>query len=146
MTDKGKQVLLPPPSSGPDRPAGIFAWLTDPLPGNLMLPATGLLVLGLDWLLFPPEAATLGLSTPLAAIFGFLAGSMGTYHLQTRYAGDTGWKAWLKALAAGLVVGVPFPMAGTMVGAWILASSGLASWKNRLLNNSLVQQAVKRAR
>jgi hypothetical protein len=143
MTDKGKQVLLSPASAGPEKPAGIFAWLTDPLPGNLMLPATGLLILGLDWLLFPEEAVTLGMSTPLTALVGFLAGSIGAYNLQTRYAGDAGWKAWLKALVAGLVVGFPFPMAGTMVGAWILASSGLAGWKNRLLQGRFFQEAFR---
>jgi hypothetical protein len=76
---------------------------------------------------------TLGLSTPVTALVGFLAGALGTYNVQRRYAGDHGPRAGWKALLAGLVVGVPFPLAGTMVGAWIIARSGLAELKGRLL-------------
>jgi hypothetical protein len=97
-----------------------------------LLPATGLWILALDWLLFSQDTVTLGLSTPLTALVGFLAGSAGTYLFQHRSARDDRPTSVLKALLAGLVVGVPFPLAGTVVGAWVLARSGLADLKDRL--------------
>jgi hypothetical protein len=124
-----QQELLPPISETPEGVSGWLHWLVDPLPQRFMLPATGILMLGLDWLLFPKEAATLGLALPFTMLFGFLAGSFGTYHLQRRYAQNTRPAALLKALLAGAFVGAPLPLAGTMVGAWVLASSGLAGLK-----------------
>jgi hypothetical protein len=129
------QELLPPESE--KRPAyrGWFDWLLSPEPARFLLPATGLWILGLDWLLFPKEAVTLGLATPVTAVMGFVAGTIGAYHLQRRYAQNAPGTALLKALLAGLFVGVPFPLAGTLVGAWVLTSSGLADWKRRLWNS-----------
>jgi hypothetical protein len=112
--------------------SGWFEWLTDPLPGRFMLPATGLLIMGLDWLCFAEEAATLGLAIPLTFVSGFLAASIGTYHLQRKYGRDTRPSAMWKAVLAGVLVGTPLQLAGTFVGAWILATSGLLSLKDRL--------------
>jgi hypothetical protein len=138
MNDKFvNQELLPPIAEGPDTLSGWVSWLLDPLPQRFMLPATGLLMLGLDWLLFSGEAATLGMAAPLTAAGGFLAGSFGTYYLQRRYGLDNHPAALAKAVLAGLFVGVPFPMAGTLAGAWVLATSGLASVKSRFLKNRL---------
>jgi hypothetical protein len=133
MMKKTSQELLLPLRSGPDRASGWFDWLTDPLPKRFMLPATGLLIMGLDWLLFSEEAASLGLLLPFSSVAGFLAGCIGTYHLQTRYGQDTWRAALLKGLLAGILVGIPFPLAGTLAGAWILAKSGLAELRWRLL-------------
>jgi hypothetical protein len=138
MNDKfANQELLPPIGEGPDTLNGWVSWLLDPLPQRFMLPATGLLVLGLDWFLFSGEAATLGMAAPLTAVGGFLAGTIGTYMLQRRFGLDRRPVALAKALLAGLFVGVPFPMAGTLAGAWVLATSGLASVKSRFLKNPL---------
>jgi hypothetical protein len=131
---------LPPISEPPKRSSGLFGWLLDPSPERFLLPATGLLIVGLDWLLFPKEAATLLLSTPITAVLGFLAGSFGTYHLQRNYAQNTKPAALLKAVLAGLLVGVPFPLAGTLVGGWVLATSGLHDLKNRLWNASVLRK------
>jgi hypothetical protein len=97
-------------------------------------------MLGLDWFLFSGEAATVGLAAPGAAFFGFLAGSLGAYHLQRRFGLDSRPAALGKALLAGLFVGVPFPMAGTIVGAWVLATSGLATVKKRFLSRKLFRK------
>jgi hypothetical protein len=140
MTNRTKQELLPPANDGPTTATGIWHWLTDPLPGRFVLPATGLLVLGLDWLLFPKEVATFGLATPLTAVLGFLAGSIGAFHLQRHYGRDTTAMATLKAVLAGIFVGLPFPLAGTFVGAWVLATSGLAAWKSRLASARLFRK------
>jgi hypothetical protein len=135
MTKFANQELLPPESEERDsrgEPGGWLDWLLSPEPARFLLPATGLWILGLDWLLFPKEAATLGLAAPVTSIVGFLAGSMGAYHLQRRYALNTPAAALFKSLLAGLLVGVPFPLAGTLAAAWVLANSGLAGWKSRL--------------
>src|SRR3954468_22384070 len=87
-------------------------WLTDPLPKRFMLPATGLLIMGLDWLLFSEEAASFGLLIPFTSMVGFLAGTIGTYHLQTRHGLDSKPAAALKGLLAGILVAIPFPLAG----------------------------------
>jgi hypothetical protein len=138
MNDKfANQELLPPISEGPSNLSGWVSWLFDPLPQRFMLPATGLLMLGLDWFLFSGEAATVGLAAPATAVFGFLAGSLGAYQLQRRFGLDSRPVALGKALLAGMFVGVPFPLAGTIVGAWVLATTGLAALKDRFFSRQL---------
>jgi hypothetical protein len=110
-------------------------WLLGPDTSRFFLPGVGLWILGLDWLLFSQDTVTLGLSTPLTAVLGFLTGAIGTYNFQRHYAGDDGGRAGWKAFLAGLIVGVPFPLAGTVVGAWIVARSGLAELKGRLFQH-----------
>jgi hypothetical protein len=135
-----QQELLPPISQEPSGLSGWISWLVDPLPRRFMLPATGLLMLGLDWFLFSGEAATVGIAAPATAVLGFLAGSLGTYVLQRRFGLDSHPMAFVKALLAGLFVGIPFPMAGTLVGAWVLATSGLAGLKSRLMKSQLFRR------
>jgi len=141
MNANTTQELLPPVSEGPAGFSGWFGWLTDPLPRRYMLPATGLLVMGLDWLLFSEEAATLGLTIPLTSVAGFLAGSLGTYLLQRKYGLDSRPAAALKGLFAGILVGIPFPLAGTLAGAWILTTSGLIGLKDRLRKERFGQRS-----
>jgi hypothetical protein len=88
-------------------------------------PATGGLVLALDWLLFSGEALSLGTATPLTATLGGLATALATYRIQSKMAGDLSRPARLKAILAGVVVALPFPVGGTILGTMILASSGL---------------------
>lgn len=94
-------------------------------------PASGVVILALDWLLFSGNALSLGLSTPFLAVLGFALGSLITARLQRRYGQDTIGTSWLKGLLAGLAVGVPWPIAGTAVGAWVLSLSGLNRLKQR---------------
>lgn len=95
-------------------------------------PASGLLILGLDWLFFSGTALSLGLTTPALALLGFGIGALGTGMLQRIYGGEGRLKSVLKGLLGGLVVGIPLPIAGTAVGGFILALSGL----NRLRGNT----------
>jgi small basic protein len=111
----------------------LWRWLTEPHESQWLLPATGAWILGLDWFLFSQEAITLAVATPVTAVVGFLGGALGTYFFQSRFADERGPNVWLKALLAGIVVGVPVPLAGTFVGGWILFNSGLASVRERLL-------------
>ena len=140
MNKKPVQELLPPLSSGPDAEPSWFDWLTDPMPKRFMLPATGLLIMGLDWLLFSEEAASFGVLIPFTTVVGFLAGSIGTYLLQTRHGLDSKPAACLKGLLAGVLVGIPFPLAGTMAGGLILAGSGLAGLRWRLLKSRFARR------
>ncbi|MFO0790921.1 MAG: hypothetical protein U0805_15795 [Pirellulales bacterium] len=135
MTTHSKQELLPPLSQEPVGLNGWLDWLTDPLPKRFMLPATGLLIMGLDWLFFSEEAATLGLAIPFTSVVGFLAGSLGTYHLQRKFGLDTKAAALAKSLLAGFLVGIPFPLAGTLAGAWIMTTSGILGLKDKLWRN-----------
>jgi hypothetical protein len=132
MKINSNQELLPPISHEPNTAADWSEWLTAPVPGRFMLPVTGLLIMGLDWLCFSEEAATLGLAIPLTSLVGFLAGAFGTYHLQRKYGLDSRPTAWLKSLLAGFLVGIPLPLGGTLLGAWILTQSGVMSLKDRL--------------
>jgi hypothetical protein len=132
MNKPNSQELLPPASEGPSTPAGWLQWLVDPLPQRFLLPATGLLMVGLDWLLFPEEAASVGLATPITSVIGFLLGSFGAYVLQRKYGLNERPAALFKALLAGFFVGVPFPLTGTLVGGWVLATSGLADLWRRM--------------
>jgi len=94
-------------------------------------PASGALILGLDWLLFSENAITLGLSTGLVAVVGFVVAGLGTGIVQRRYGTDGVGIAVLKGLLAGITVGIPLPVAGTAVGGGILALSGLnTAWRS----------------
>jgi hypothetical protein len=140
MNKQTFQELLPPLGTGPDGELNWFDWLTDPLPKRFMLPATGLLIMGLDWLLFSEEASSFGLLIPFTSLVGFVAGGIGTYLLQTRHARDSKLVAGLKGLLAGFLVGIPLPLAGTMAGGMILASSGLAGLRWRLLKSRFTRR------
>ena len=103
-------------------------WLVDPKRGHL-LPLTGIWILTLDWLLFSSNLMSAGLATPLVVSIGFVLGASGTLVFQKWFAGDSLWNAALKALAAGIVVGTPWPLTGTLVGGWILLASGIKTTK-----------------
>ncbi|MFB6097553.1 MAG: phosphoribosylaminoimidazole carboxylase [Salinibacter sp.] len=92
---------------------------------SVLHPASGILILGLDWVLFSESVITLGLSTVLSAVVGFGGAALGTGLIQSTYHEDGIGKAILKGLLAGLTVGIPLPVAGTAVGGGILALSGL---------------------
>lgn len=128
------ELTTPKPISAATSPElTLWRWLTEPVAVQWLLPVTGLWILGLDWLLFTQNTLVLGLATPLLVVIGFLGGTLGTYFFQSRYADDCGLSVWIKSLLAGIVVGIPFPLAGTFVGGWILFISGLASVRDRLL-------------
>lgn len=98
---------------------------------TVLHPASGVLILGLDWVLFSGNAITLGLSTAVGAAVGFVVGGLGIAVIQRIYGGDSVVKALLKALLAGITVGLPLPVAGTAVGGGVLALSGLNSLWSR---------------
>lgn len=102
-------------------------------------PASGGLILGLDWLLFSGNIATLGLSTFASVGMGFVLGGVGTGWIQYRYGGDPFGTSLAKGILGGLTVGAPLPVAGTAVGGAVLALSGL----NQLWGSSQSSEDTK---
>jgi hypothetical protein len=117
----------------PGQRVGRLGWLINPDKRRLMLPATGAWILALDWLLFTSNALSAGTATLVVMIIGFVLGSAGTYVIQWRFAGDAPWKAFLKAVLAGVLVGLPWPVGGTLFGGWVLLFSGLGNAKKEFL-------------
>ena len=91
----------------PAQQVGRLRWFTNPDNRRIILPATGAWILALDWILFSSNALSAGTETLVVMIVGFVIGGVGTYVLQRRFAVDARWKAILKAVLAGVVVGLP---------------------------------------
>ncbi len=112
---------------------GLVRWLFHPKQRRLILPATGLWILVLDWLLFSSNVLSAWLATPVVMVLGFVLGSGGAFLAQRKAANDALWSATLKALLAGIVVGLPWPIGGTLVGGWVLLTSGLADARKEII-------------
>lgn len=88
-------------------------------------PLSGMVILGLDWLAFGLDFFSGFAALAVVSVVTFAATFMLVSLIQKRLHGDSpraaAWKAFLGAVAAG----VPFPITGTIVGAVILALSGL---------------------
>lgn len=127
-------------SRGPEQPApsqksgGLLRWLVNPRQPRFILPITGAWILVLDWLLFSSNVFSAWLATPVVMLLGFLLGGGGTFLIQRKAAHDASWGAALKALLAGVVVGLPWPIGGTLVGGGVLLTSGLADARKEILN------------
>lgn len=113
---------------------GLVRWLFNPKRRRFILPVTGAWILVLDWLLFSSNVFSVWLATPAVMILGFLLGSGGTFLAQKKAADDALWSAALKALLAGIVVGLPWPIGGTLVGGGVLLTSGLADARKEIMN------------
>lgn len=98
---------------------------------TLLHPASGLLILVVDWLLFSGGVLTLGLSTPALLLLGGLLATVAVATIQHRYAHDGRGMGWLKGLAGGIAVAIPLPVAGTGLGGLVLALSGLNRLRGR---------------
>ena len=122
------------PQEQAGRFSGLYRWLFHPKQKRFLLPAMGVWILALDWLLFSSNALTALTATPVVMAVGFVLGSIGAYLIQRRGAKDAQWKAALKAVLAGLVVGLPWPVGGTLIGGWVLLFSGLGNAKKEILD------------
>lgn len=111
--------------------------------GSFLHPATGALILGLDWLLFSGTLATGGAALMLAVVLGLTLGGIGTCCIQRFWAKERWSRALLKGVLGGMVVGLPFPIGGTLVGGAVLASSGLDQLRDRAAK-ALAEKALDR--
>lgn len=88
-------------------------------------PASGVIILGLDWLLFGSDLMTDFLALPVMCVLGFLATFPLVLIIQRAWSRNT-WSGSIgKALLGAFMVGLPFPVTGTLLGAAILALAGL---------------------
>lgn len=87
-------------------------------------PYSGAVILGADWLAFGADLPTGFALVAAVSIAAFIGTFIAVAIIQQRD-GDTPAKAYMKAFLGALAAGVPFPVTGTIVGAWILALSGL---------------------
>lgn len=97
-------------------------------------PLSGAVILGVDWLAFGMDAATAFAGLLVVSVLAFVATFYAVLAIQRRLHGDKPGAAAMKALLGAIAAGVPFPVTGTIVGAAILALSGLPSlpWKRKL--------------
>lgn len=94
-------------------------------------PAAGGLILGADWLLFSGTVSSGGFALPVSVVLGFLSGFIGVTCVQRLVGNDGLGRALLKGLLSGVVVGLPFPIGGTLLGGAVLANSGLDQMRRR---------------
>ena len=133
MTESNGANSEPEQHEPADQSGGLVRWLFNPKKRRFMLPATGAWILALDWLLFSSNALSAWLATPVVMVAGFVLGGAGAYLAQRRGANDAPWRAVLKAVLAGIVVGLPWPIGGTLVGGWVLLSSGLGDARKEIM-------------
>ena len=94
-------------------------------------PASGLLILGVDWLFFAPEAMTGGGAAIITSPLAFLIVTSGVFLIQRQRNHDSFGGALLKGLLGGLVAAIPTSIGGTILGTLVLALSGLSAWNQR---------------
>jgi hypothetical protein len=95
-----------------------------PAQKTLLHPATGALILAVDWIFFGADVASLGGTIILSSIAAFFITAIGVFWIQRNKGGDSVIAAATKAFLSGVVAGVPTSIGGTVVGAIILALSG----------------------
>jgi len=88
-------------------------------------PASGVVILGLDWLAFGTDLFTGLLAVPEICVLSFLVSFALVMAVQLRWAKDSLPAAFGKSFLGAFLVGLPFPITGTMLGAAILVLSGL---------------------
>ncbi len=91
-------------------------------------PASGLLILAVDWLFFAPEAVTLEAAAIFTSPLAFLITGLGVFWIQRRKNADSLGAAALKAFIGGFVAGIPTSIGGTVLGTFVLILSGLSKW------------------
>jgi len=88
-------------------------------------PASGVVILGIDVLVFGPEMLSGFLDIPIMCALAFLATFPLVYMIQWKWAKNTMAASFGKAFLGAFLAGLPFSIAGTMLGAAVIALSGL---------------------
>ena len=121
-------VLPPVPKDAQTTPSSGQVQVPPPPFANLRTfyhPASGVVILGLDWLAFGSAMLTDFLALPLLCVLAFVVTFPVVYVIQLKWSKDTVGAALGKAFLGAFLVGLPFPITGTMLGAAILALAGL---------------------
>jgi hypothetical protein len=93
--------------------------------GSFYHPASGVVILGLDWLVFGTDLFTDFLALPVMCVISFLATFPILLAIQRKWSKDSLPSAVGKAFLGAFLVGIPLPITGTILGAAILALAGL---------------------
>jgi hypothetical protein len=88
-------------------------------------PASGIAILGIDFLVFGTELFSGFLDTPFMCVFAFLVTFPLVFAIQKKWGLNPTSTALGKAFLGAFMAGLPFSIAGTIYGAAILALSGL---------------------
>jgi hypothetical protein len=88
-------------------------------------PASGVVILGFDWLAFGSDIMTGFLALPVLCVVAFLVSFPIILAIQLKWSRDSLPNAIGKAFLGAFMVGLPFPITGTILGAAILVLSGL---------------------
>ncbi len=115
----------------------------NPFPTPPIHALAALATIALDGVFGIPELAAVSIPilSPIVGALGFAATT-----LVQRFVAKDEWGASLaKGLVLGIVAGVPYPVAGTAVGAPLLIWAGLHQWRKlqRSGNNRLVDEALR---
>lgn len=94
-------------------------------------PASGALILAVDWLFFAPEALTAETAALITCPLAFLITTTGVFWIQRKRNGDSFGAALGKAVFGGVMAGLPTPIGGTLLGTLVLVLSGKARWSQR---------------
>jgi drug/metabolite transporter (DMT)-like permease len=92
-------------------------------------PASGVLILAVDWFFFGPEFVTAEAAAIITCPLAFIVTTIGVYWIQRRKHGDSFKSALLKGLLGGVLAGIPTSISGTIFGTGVLVLSGLSNWK-----------------
>jgi hypothetical protein len=121
-------VLPPVPHDAYSQPPAVQSNVPPPPFAGLRTfyhPASGVVILGLDWLAFGTDFLTGFLALPVLCILAFMVTFPVIYVIQLKWSKDTIGAALGKAFLGAFLVGLPFPITGTLLGAAILALAGL---------------------
>ena len=88
-------------------------------------PGSGVVILGLDWLVFGTDLLTGFVALPVMCVVAFLVSFAIVLAIQLKWSKDSMPAALGKSFIGAFLVGLPFPITGTLLGAAILALSGL---------------------
>ncbi len=106
-------------------------------------PASGVVILALDWMIFGTDLFTGFLALPAMCVIGFLATFPLVLAIQQKWSKDKLPSALGKAFLGAFMVGLPFPVTGTLLGAAILMLSGLPHHPVEAVKRLISQSTAK---
>jgi hypothetical protein len=105
-------------------------------------PASGIAILGIDFLVFGTELFTGFLDTPLMCALAFLVTFPFVFAIQKKWSLNSNAAAFGKAFLGAFMAGLPFSIAGTIYGAAIIALSGLPHHPVEMAKRILNRQPI----
>jgi len=104
-------------------------------------PASGVIILGLDWLIFGSDLMTDFLALPVMCAAAFVITFPLVFAVQRKWSMNEVGPALGKAFLGAFLVAVPFPITGTLLGAAVLALSGLPHHPVEMLKKRVLSPA-----